>query len=188
MASVYQIRDVVPKGLVTIAETKNVQEAAKLMHDENRGDLVVVSEGGTPVGIITERDVTFKVAALGLPASEVSVRSTMSSPILTIPANFTLDEAVQMMAQKELGRLLVVDDNVPIGLLTEMDILAVQQKCGYCFKEVEAVSSRGEVVVICSCRTKYHKSCTETIVHCVYCGSTLVHGVVYPLPEETTGG
>jgi CBS domain-containing protein len=188
MVSTYQIRDVVPKKLVTIAGSKTVQEAAKLMLDENRGDVIVVAEDGAPLGILTERDVTFKVAALGLRPGEVSVRSVMSSPILTIPANFTLDEAIQLMAQKAVRRLLVMEGDRSIGLLTEMDILGAQQKCGYCFKELSAVPGEGEVVVVCSCRTKYHRSCTETIVHCVYCGSTLVKGVTYPLPEETAGG
>jgi len=188
MVSTYQIRDIVPKRLVTIGASKNVQEASKLMMDEGRGDVIVVSEDGAPLGILTERDVTYKVAARGLVPAEVSVRSVMSSPILTIPAISTLDEAIQLMAQKGVRRLLVNDEGKTIGLLTEMDILGVQQKCGYCFKELSAIPGQGEVVVVCSCRTKYHRSCTETIVHCVYCGSTLVRGVTYPLPEETTGG
>lgn len=188
MVSTYQIRDVVPKRLVKIADGKTVQEAARLMRDENRGDVIVVGENGAPLGILTERDVTFKVAAMGLPAGEVPVRSVMSSPILTIPASFTLDEAIQMMAQKSVRRLLVVEGESPIGLLTEMDILGAQQKCGYCFKELSSIPGQGEVVVVCSCRTKYHRSCTETIVHCVYCGSTLAGNVTYPQPEETMGG
>ncbi len=188
MASAYQIRDVVPKKLVTVRDSKTVQEAANLMLEEKRGDVIVVAENGVPIGILTERDITYKVAALGLAPKEVLVGSVMSSPILTIPANFTLDEAIQLMAQKDMRRLLVMDGDSPVGLLTEMDILGVQQKCGYCFKELSAIPGQGDVVVVCSCRTKYHRSCTETIVHCVYCGSTLVRGVTYPLPEETTGG
>jgi signal-transduction protein with cAMP-binding, CBS, and nucleotidyltransferase domain len=188
LVSTYQIRDVVPKRLVTIRDTKTVQEAAKLMMDEGRGDVIVVGESGAPLGILTERDVTYKVAALGLSPKEVSVVSVMSSPILTIQASFTLDEAIQLMAQRSVRRLLVMEGERSIGLLTEMDILGVQQKCGYCFKELSAVPGQGEVVVVCSCHTKYHRSCTETIVHCVYCGSTLVRGVTYSRPDETTSG
>jgi len=173
---------------VTIGDSKNVEEAAKLMLDQKRGDVIVVAENHAPVGILTERDVTYRVAALGLRPSDVSVRSVMSSPIITIPSNFTLDDATQLMAQKDIRRLLVMEGDSPIALLTEMDILAIQQKCGYCFKELSPVQGKGEVVIVCPCRTKYHMSCAETIVHCVYCGSTLVSGVTYPLPEETTGG
>src|SRR5271154_3346979 len=100
MVSTYQIRDIVPKLLVTIEASGTVQQAAKLMRDENRGDVVVVDGAGAPLGILTERDVTHKVAAFGLPSGEVSVNSVMSSPVLTIPASHTLDEAIQLMAQK----------------------------------------------------------------------------------------
>jgi CBS domain-containing protein len=188
MVSTYQIRDVVPKRLVTIADSKTVQEAAKVMMDEGRGDVIVVGADGLPLGILTERDVTYKVAARGLAPGEVSVQSVMSSPILRVPANNTLDEAIQLMAQKGVRRLLVTEGDKAIGLLTEMDILGVQQKCGYCFQELSAIPGQGDVVVVCTCHTKYHRECPETIVHCVYCGATLVRGVSYSQPEETTGG
>jgi CBS domain-containing protein len=188
VVSTYQIRDIVPKKLVTIRDSKTVKEAAELMREEKRGDVIVVDAAGAAVGILTERDVTYKVAAYGLAAGEVSVRSAMSSPILTIPASHTLDEAIQLMAQKGVRRFLVQEDGKNIGLLTEMDILGAHQKCGYCFKELSAIPGQGELVVTCSCHTKYHLSCTQTIVYCVYCGSVLVTEVPAPRPEDTTAG
>jgi len=188
MVSKYQVRDIVPKKLVTIEESKTVQAAARLMRDEKRGDVIVVDAAGVPVGILTERDVTHKVAALGLPSGEVSVKSIMSSPILMIAASNTVDEAIQLMIQKSVHRLLVLDGEKHIGLLTETDIVGSHQKCGYCFKELSHAPGEGEAVITCSCHTKYHQSCTQTIVYCVYCSSMLVKAAPPARPEDTTAG
>jgi len=167
-----------------------VKEAAALMLREDRSELIVV-DGPLPVGIVTERDVVRRLAAKGLDASQTQVDTIMSRQLVTIAADRTLDEAIETMARKRVRRLVVMEGEVLLGVLTESDVREAFQKCGHCHREIPPVSSRLKEpygFVTCSCNTRYHRNCAEQVVHCVHCGTSLVTEIVYPHPEDTTGG
>lgn len=159
------------------------------MLNADRSELIVV-EGALPVGIVTERDIVRRVAAKGLDVSGARVSAVMSQPLVTIPANHTLDQAIETMARKKVRRLVVEEEGQLLGVLTESDIREVFQKCGQCHTEIPPVIAplKGQGSITCSCNTRYHRNCAEQIVHCVYCGSSLVSEIVYPHPEDTTAG
>src|SRR6266516_3761379 len=101
---------------VTIAAGATVVEAAKVMREKNIGSLVVVDRG-TPTGIVTERDLVTKVAALDLQPSRVFVKDIMTSPVVA--------EAAKLMSQRKIRRLPVVEEGKLVGMVTENDIIRI---------------------------------------------------------------
>lgn len=97
-------------------------EAAKIMKAEGVGS-VLVQDGPSAVGIITLRDLIDKVVAEGKNPTEVKVTSVMSSPLVTVGMNVSLDRALALMEEKDIRRLVVLDkEGKPFGILVEMRV------------------------------------------------------------------
>jgi len=116
------VREVMSSRPRTGRPDMTVKEAAALMLREGVGSLVVLEEG-EPVGILTERDILYKVVALGKMPARVRVAQVMSSPVITISPDSSVAVAAKRMSDLHLRRLPVVEDGKLIGMLTEKDIL-----------------------------------------------------------------
>ncbi|MDJ0269231.1 MAG: CBS domain-containing protein [Aigarchaeota archaeon] len=187
-----RVRDVVVREVVSVDVDASVEKAAKLMVENDIGGLLV-TEKGKPVGVVTERDMLKKVTARGLSPGSVKVRDIMSSPLITIDANATLEEAAELMSRKKIRRLIATEAGKVIGIFTQRDILALHRICGYCSKAIRPrLPSRpqeeADMYVECSCGARYHIDCAKVVVYCVFCSSKLVTEVIYPEPSETMGG
>jgi CBS domain-containing protein len=119
------ISDIMRKKLETIEELASVQEAAKKMKDKNVSSLVVIDGNGRPEGLVTERDLARKVCINDVHTSTITNKEIMSSPLITIGSKSSPSVAADMMLQKNVRHLLVVDDksdiNKPIGIVTPLD-------------------------------------------------------------------
>lgn len=107
-----RIADLATPEVVTVSREVSVKEAAALMREKNVGSVVVVEQQGgrgLPVGIITDRDVTYEVVALDLEASDVKVGDVMSLDLVTINHDTDLGAALRVMGQQGIRRLPVVD-------------------------------------------------------------------------------
>jgi CBS domain-containing protein len=127
------VRDLMRKKLVTIKESASVQETANRMKDMNVSSLVVVDENSTPLGLITERDLVRKVFIHDVFTSKINNKEIMSSPLITIESKSSESEAVDIMLQKNVRHLLVVDKNElpdnanrPVGIVTPLDFTRSQ--------------------------------------------------------------
>ena len=97
-----------------------VQHVVKLM--AARGvSAVVVGEDLKPVGIVTSRDIMVRVTSAGLDAAKVVVGAIMSSPLVTIPENASVNEAIALMGRHGIRRLPVVDEAGCLVMLLAMD-------------------------------------------------------------------
>jgi CBS domain-containing protein len=110
------------RGVVTIAQHRSVREAAQLMRDRRVGCLVALSPGGDPAGIVTERDLAFRVLAEGRDPDATQVSAVMSRPLATIEPSASVEEAAEKMRTLRVKRLVVVMDNQLRGILTVTDI------------------------------------------------------------------
>jgi len=96
----------------------SVQEAAWKMKSMG-GDSVIVAEGGRPLGIITERDLCYRVLAEGLDPRKTKVSEVMSKPLITMEKGRSLGEALALMASKNTRRLVLVEaDGSVFGIVT----------------------------------------------------------------------
>lgn len=118
------IREAMTKNVTTVSGEMPVSEAARIMEKNNIGSVIVV-EGKSPVGIVTERDITYRVVALDKKPSTVNLSEIMSKHIKTIDPGTTLTEASKIMAKYNIRRLPVIEGKDLIGIITNKDIVVI---------------------------------------------------------------
>ena len=118
------IKDVMTRNLCTLEGNMSAADAAKVMRDENIGD-VIVTDGGKMCGIVTDRDLVMRVLAEDSDGTAL-LRDVCTKAPVTLTPNDLVDNAVQLMRSRAIRRLPVVEDNRPVGIITIGD-LAMQQ-------------------------------------------------------------
>lgn len=107
--------------VVMVPEAATVAQAATLMRDRRVGS-VLVARGGAPVGILTERDVAWRVVAEGRDPTRTLAAEVMSSPLATIEAAASLEEAAERMRALGVKRLVVVVGTQLRGIVTVTEV------------------------------------------------------------------
>ena len=120
-----QVRDVMVANVITGERSMTAAEAAKRMIKNEVGPLPIV-EGNRPVAMITDRDLIARVVAAGRDPRGVRVEDVATKDLVTIGPDQDLDEARRMMAQHQLDRLLVVEGDRLVGIISESDVRADQ--------------------------------------------------------------
>lgn len=120
-----QIKDVMSKNPLVIKEKENVETAANLMKEADIGSLVVIDDDENLSGIITEMDIVKKVVAQNLSPDDIGISEVMSTPVHTISCEKAIQEAASLMAEENIRRLPVVEDEEMIGIITENDVLEI---------------------------------------------------------------
>ncbi len=113
------VKDFMTTNVITIDFERTVLEAAKLMHQQDVGDLVVM-DGVEAKGIITERDLVRRVMAMKKPL-ELKVSEVMSNPLITIDQDAQLRDAARLMIKYKIRRLPVTKDSVLVGIIATND-------------------------------------------------------------------
>jgi len=116
------IRDLMTSNPCSIEADKPVAYAAKMMRDEDVG-LAPIVEGGKLVGTLTDRDIAIRVVAEGKDPESTTVREVATTRLVTIDPGQDLDEALRLMAQNQVRRLLVVEaDGRLAGVVAQADV------------------------------------------------------------------
>ena len=116
------IRELMSSNPCAIEADKPVAYAAKLMKQEDVG-LAPVVEGDRLVGTLTDRDIVVRVVAEGKDPEAVSVREIASTDLITVDPQQDLDEALQLMADYQVRRLPVCEeDGRLVGILAQADV------------------------------------------------------------------
>lgn len=100
-----------------------VTNAAKEMQEAGATEAMILSEG-KPVGIITERDILYKVVASGSDPASVKVRDVMSSPVETVEEASTVGDALAKMSKLGVRRLAVTRDGRLLGMVTQRAVVS----------------------------------------------------------------
>jgi len=116
-----QIRDIMEKNVITIENDKTAQEAAKIIGKKDISFLVVINDG-IPQGVLSESDFVRKVAAEDKKASEIKVSDIMSYKFRSVGPTTTIEDAVQKMLNKNIRRLLVIENEKLVGVITQTDL------------------------------------------------------------------
>jgi CBS domain-containing protein len=116
------IRDIMTANPSTIEPDQSVVEAAKIMKQEDAG-VVPVTENGRLTGMVTDRDIAIRVVAEGKDPQSTAVREVVSKNLVTIDPQQELDEALRLMAQHQVRRLPVVEeDGRLVGIVAQADV------------------------------------------------------------------
>nr|WP_297443270.1 CBS domain-containing protein [Nitrosopumilus sp.] len=121
------IADVMTKSVISVDSTMTINEAAKMMEDAKVG-AVIVTEDNLPVGIITDRDFSVKVAAHAYQITD-PVKQIMSTPLFSINSDESVRMAADLMHERGIRKLPVVDDDEIVGIITATDIVNLLAVC-----------------------------------------------------------
>ena len=117
------IRDLMTSNPRTIDPDQPVAEAAKLMKQEDVGIVPIVDDQNRLVGTITDRDITLRVVAEEKDPKSTTVSEVASSDLVTVDPQQELDEALRLMAQHQVRRLPVVEeDGKLVGIVAQADV------------------------------------------------------------------
>lgn len=116
------IREIMTANPSTIEPNNSIVEAARIMKQENAG-VVPVTENGRLTGMVTDRDIAVRVVAEGKDPQSTTVREVASTDLVTVDPQQDLDEALRLMAQHQVRRLPVVEeDGRLVGVVAQADV------------------------------------------------------------------
>jgi CBS domain-containing protein len=106
----------------TIGPNATVFDALKLMAEENIGALLIV-EGETIVGMLSERDYARKVILMGRASKDTPIRDVMTTHVMYVSPQQSTEECMALMTESRLRHLPVLDDGKLIGLISIGDLV-----------------------------------------------------------------
>ena len=110
---------------MTCEMTVSAIEVARRLSREGVGSIVVLDADGGTAGIVTDRDLRVKVVAEGRDPSVVEAASIMASPLVTIPEDAFVFEAVLEMTRRHVRHLVVVDGPRAVGVVSSRDLMVL---------------------------------------------------------------
>ena len=116
-----QIRDIMEKNVITIEDNKTSLDAARLIEEKDISFLVVV-KNGNPIGLVSERDFVRKIVAEDKKASEIPLTEIMSYKFRWVEPATEIEDAVQKMLNNNIRRLLVLENEKLVGVITQTDL------------------------------------------------------------------
>jgi CBS domain-containing protein len=117
MRTVRQLLESKATGLFTVNAEEPVRTAIQLMADHYVGALPVLQDGRL-AGIVSERDYARKVVLMGRNSLETSVAMIMSAPVIHVGPQNTVNDCMQLMTDKRIRHLPVVEDGKLIGVIS----------------------------------------------------------------------
>jgi len=119
------VQNIMVSNVITTEKHNLVIDAGKIMNQHCIGCLVVM-ENGSPVGIVTERDLLKRVLGESKNPKKIRVQEIMSSPLIVGKPDMEIDEVTKLMFGRKIKKLPIVKDGKLVGLVTFTDLLSFQ--------------------------------------------------------------
>ncbi|ENU91684.1 CBS domain-containing protein [Acinetobacter vivianii] len=116
------IKNKAVQSIFTISPNATVLEAIKIMADKGVGALVV-AEDEKVVGIFSERDYTRKIALMERSSNNTPVADIMTSKVISVSLNHTVEECLNLMTDRHLRHLPVLDQEKLVGFISIGDLV-----------------------------------------------------------------
>lgn len=137
-----KVKDIMTKNPACCMPETKLQEAAKMMVDNDCGCIPVVEDNKNqkPVGMITDRDITIRTVADGKNPLEMTVGDVMSKNVITVTGDSSVEDCCNLMEKNQVRRVAVVDENGGCcGIVAQADI-AIKAEDSKTDKVVEKIS------------------------------------------------
>jgi CBS domain-containing protein len=108
--------------VITVDVELSVKEATRSMIDNKIGSILVTKQG-KPLGIVTERDLIERIVEPSRDPSKTKIKEIMSAPLITISKETGILVAMRKMREYEISRLVVMEDDTLLGIISETDIV-----------------------------------------------------------------
>ncbi|MDI9819010.1 MULTISPECIES: CBS domain-containing protein [unclassified Legionella] len=135
-----QVGEFCNREVVILYGDESVKAAAELMRSHHVGDVVLVEEQQgkcVPTGLISDRDLVVEVMVPGLQPEKLAAKDIVTRPVLLAHEKDSLFDALEVMREKGIRRLPVVDDNQAlIGIITIDDIIDILTEMLGCVVQV----------------------------------------------------
>jgi CBS domain-containing protein len=116
------VKDVMTTNVVYVASQTTIAEAARTMREQDIGD-IVVADGPSLAGVLTDRDVVVRAVAEGRDPEATTVGEIMTRDLITVRVDDTIQQAALLMRDRAVRRLLVCDDEQGlVGVVTIGDL------------------------------------------------------------------
>jgi CBS domain-containing protein len=122
MLTLNQLLEQKGRTVYAVSPGAPVIEAVRIMADSHVGALLVM-QGDTLLGIISERDYARKVVLRGRSSSDTLVREIMSAPVVTAPPDYTVHQAMQVMTDRRVRHLPVIQGGLVQGVVSIGDLV-----------------------------------------------------------------
>ena len=132
------VKEVMTKDVVTVEASTSIVEAARMMRDDDIGN-VLVTEGSTLKGIVTDRDITVRAVAGGEELGQRTVGEICTDELVTLSPDEDVHDAAQKMRAHSVRRLPVVEGGKPVGIVAIGD-LAVEMEPDTALADISADS------------------------------------------------
>ena len=132
------IREVMTSDPRTVQASDSVANAAKIMRDEDVGPVIVVDDVQV-CGIVTDRDIAVRAVAEGRDPQQTTVGEICSRDVATLSPDQTVEEAIQLVRDKNIRRVPVVDGGQPVGIVSLGD-LAVERDPDSALADISAAT------------------------------------------------
>ena len=136
MVGILKVSEAMDEEIVAVDENTSVTEAAAKMSEKGKGCVIVLRQC-RPVGMVTERDIAYKVVAKGLNPRKVKVGEIMSTPLVEVDPDADLVTAAKIMEKHKIRRLAVVRKGILYGVISALDIARNLE--GYVESEVRKI-------------------------------------------------
>ncbi|GAB6158752.1 CBS domain-containing protein [Desulfotomaculum varum] len=138
-----QLKEIMTPQVATVSPQQTVQEAAQLMSQYNVGSVPVV-ENGRCVGIVTDRDIALRAVSQGHNPSTTKVQTVMTTGVVTGTPQMDVHEAANIMAQRQIRRLPVVENGRLAGIVSLGDLATqniYQNEAGQALSDISEPSA-----------------------------------------------
>lgn len=129
------VKDIMTRDVATVDIKSDVPQLAQKMLELDVGS-VIITDKKRPIGIVTERDIVRKIITRNLKPGAISVRELMTTPLITVSSGEDVTEAMHMMVKMKIRRLPVVEMGKLIGIVTDIDLIAVSAEMGSIFSDL----------------------------------------------------
>jgi CBS domain-containing protein len=120
------IRDVMTPNPRTVSPEESIQNAARIMRDEDTGAVPVV-ENGRPVGMVTDRDIVVRAVADGGQLDR-PIRDIVTAHVISASPDMSTREAAELMSEHQVRRLPVVENERLVGIVSIGDLAVKEGK------------------------------------------------------------
>ena len=116
------VQDIMTTDLTTVPMSAPIEQAARLMRDEDIGDVIVINDEGGLVGLLTDRDIAIRAIADGKDPSDTAVRDICSADLVTVRPGEDVGAVAELMRGRAVRRIPVVDGDRPVGIVSLGDL------------------------------------------------------------------
>ena len=131
----HTVGDLMTRSLMTVNDSESVEQAMHTMTDNDVSSVVVEPNAAGEWGILTRRDIITKVVRNNKSPASLKVKDVATRPLFSVPAETSIHEAAEILAEKNYSRITISQGEKIIGIVTQTDIFNAVEKYGAAITE-----------------------------------------------------